>query len=65
MAEQKAEGPVEGGFVECLFEIWKLSSKIIRGRADIRVTGQSPTFTHRFISLRNRWAHVFWGCRKF
>ena len=24
MAEQKDSGPAEGGFVECLFELWKV-----------------------------------------
>ena len=43
MAEQKDQGPSEGGFVECLVEMWKL-----RSRSEILATGQFTENTHKF-----------------
>ena len=42
------EGPVEGGFVECLFEFWKVQSKNIRARTGILANGLFSEYTHRF-----------------
>ena len=48
MAAKNAGGPTEGGFVECLFEMWKLIFKINNARAEIIVTGMWSKYTHRF-----------------
>ena len=33
MAEQKHMGPAEGGFLECLFELWKIRSRIVKAKS--------------------------------
>ena len=48
MAEQKDRSPAEGGFVECLFELWKVRSRIVKARSEMRAMGQFSNYTHRF-----------------
>ena len=46
--EQQERGPAEGGFVECVFELWKVRFRIVRARSEILATGQFSDDTHRF-----------------
>ena len=39
MAEQQESGPAHEGFVECLFELFKVRSKIIRARLKFQPRG--------------------------
>ena len=41
MAEKEESGPAEGGFVDWLYELWKVRAKIARTRSEI--------FIHRTI----------------
>ena len=48
MAKQKDKGLAEGGFVECIFELWRVRSRIVKARSEIISTGQFSEYTHRF-----------------
>ena len=48
MTEKKESGPAEGGFVDCIFEFWKVRTKIVRARREILSTGQFTDCPHRF-----------------
>ena len=43
MTTKTRKCPAEGGFVEGLFELWKVKSKIVRARSEIIATGNPQT----------------------
>ena len=53
MAAKHAGGLIEGSFVECLFEMWKLRNRVMKAQAEILATGMLTEYSHRFSDFIN------------